>query len=114
RVLEAAADFVDLKSPFFVAHSRRVAALAEGAARATGLGEGEIAGLRRAALVHDLGRVGVSVGLWDKPGPLTDQEWERARLHAYLTERMFARVTGVPHLAALCASDHERADGSGY
>ncbi len=70
--------------------------------------------LYRAGMLHDLGRVGVSAGIWDKPGPLTDDEWERVRLHPYLTERVLGRSGAFAPLAMLAALHHERLDGSGY
>jgi HD-GYP domain-containing protein (c-di-GMP phosphodiesterase class II) len=112
--LEVFADVADLKSPWFGGHSRGVARLVADAARGAGLPEGDVTTVRRAALVHDLGRTGVSNAIWDKPGPLTGSERERVRLHAYLTERMLRRPKALAGLAAVAASDHERLDGSGY
>lgn len=106
-VLTAFADFIDLKSPFLAGHSREVAALV-----ALASGEREPA-LRRAALVHDLGRVAVPSGIWDKPGRLTDGEWERVRLHPYYTERILGRVAALEPLV-VAGMHHERLDGSGY
>ena len=110
----AVADVVDLKSPFFLGHSRGVAELAESAARALGLGDEDAVAVRRAGLFHDLGRVGVSNLVWDKPGPLTAAEWEQVRLHAYHTERVLARSPVLEPLAQLAGMHHERQDGSGY
>jgi HD-GYP domain-containing protein (c-di-GMP phosphodiesterase class II) len=112
--LEAVADFGDLKSPWFTGHSRGVARLAAGAAQTAGLPDDAIIELRRAALVHDLGRTGVPNTIWDKPGPLTDAERERVRLHPYYTERMLARPEALARLGAIAACHHERLDGSGY
>jgi HD-GYP domain-containing protein (c-di-GMP phosphodiesterase class II) len=112
--LEAVADFADLKSPWFSGHSRGVARLAAGAAQAAGLADEAVTGLRRAGLVHDLGRSGVPNTIWDKPGPLTNAERERVRLHAYYTERMLARPEPLAGLGAIAACHHERLDGSGY
>jgi HD-GYP domain-containing protein (c-di-GMP phosphodiesterase class II) len=112
--LEAVADFADLKSPWFTGHSRGVARLAVGAAQAAGLPDQAVTELRRAALVHDLGRSGVPNTIWDKPGPLTDAERERVRLHSYYTERMLARPEALARLGAIAACHHERLDGSGY
>jgi HD-GYP domain-containing protein (c-di-GMP phosphodiesterase class II) len=112
--LETLADFGDLKSPWFTGHSRGVAKLAEAAARAAGLPDETVAELRRAALVHDLGRTGVPNTIWDKRGPLTDAEWERVRLHPYYAERMLARPDALARLGAIAACHHERLDGSGY
>ena len=114
RVLEVFADFTDLKSPFTPGHSRKVAALVSGAAGAGALDPSEATRLRRAALVHDLGRLGVPNNIWDKRGPLNSSEWERVRLYPYLTSRMLARSEALAELGAWAASHRERLDGSGY
>ena len=113
-VLAAMADLVDVKSPPMAGHSRGVANLAAAAARAGGLSADEATTLRRAGFVHDLGRLGVSNTIWDKPGPLTDGDLERVRLHPYLADRMLARVDGLARVRELAARHHERLDGSGY
>jgi HD-GYP domain-containing protein (c-di-GMP phosphodiesterase class II) len=112
--LEAVADFTDLKIPHLLGHSRGVADLAGSAAASLGLPEDEAAQVRRAGLVHDLGRLGVPNTIWDKRGMLTRAEWERIRLHPYLTERMLASSPALAPLAAIAAHHHERLDGSGY
>ena len=106
-VLETFADFVDMKSPCMAGHSRGVAALA-GRASAGGKKLG------RLGLVHDLGRVSVPNGIWDKAGPLTDGEWERVRLHPYYSERILERSAALKPLAICAGMHHERLDGSGY
>jgi HD-GYP domain-containing protein (c-di-GMP phosphodiesterase class II) len=112
--LEALADFVDLKSPYFAGHSRGVADLAAAAARRAGLPPEEVRTLRRAGLVHDIGRSGVPNTIWDKPGPLTALERERVELHSYYTDRMLRRVPTLAELGVIAALAHERLDGSGY
>ena len=112
--LEAIADFTDLKSPWTIGHSRAVADLAHAAATLHGLPPGEATLLRRAGLVHDLGRLGVSNAIWDKPGGLTSSERERVRLHPYLTARMLASSGALAPLGAIAVQHHERLDGSGY
>jgi HD-GYP domain-containing protein (c-di-GMP phosphodiesterase class II) len=111
RALTAFADFVDLKSPYTLGHSRGVAELAAAAA-------GELAAntrtVRRAGLVHDLGRMGVANTIWDKRTPLTAGEVERVRLHPYYTDRILASVPALACLAPVAAEHHERLDGSGY
>jgi HD-GYP domain-containing protein (c-di-GMP phosphodiesterase class II) len=114
RVLQAMADLVDLKSPYFSGHSRGVAALVAAAAATVGLPAGEITELRRAAWLHDLGRLGVSNAILDKPGPLSSAERERARLHPYLTDRMLAGLAPLQTSRRIAGRHHERLDGSGY
>lgn len=109
RVLEVFADFADLKCAYTAGHSREVSRL--GALAAS---ESDAVLLRRAGLVHDLGRVGVPSGVWDKRGPLGAGDWERVRLHAYYTERILARSAVLAPLAPYAGLHHERLDGSGY
>jgi HD-GYP domain-containing protein (c-di-GMP phosphodiesterase class II) len=112
--LEAIADFADLKSPYTMGHSRGVADLAAEAGRHHCLSDDESALVRRAGLVHDLGRLGISNAIWDKQGPLTAVERERVRLHPYLTERILSASSVLAPLGALASQHHERLDGSGY
>lgn len=112
--LLAIANFVDLKSPYSLGHSRAVADLASQAGRRFGLSETERRTLRRAGLIHDLGRLGVSNAIWDKRGPLGLGEWERVRLHPYLTERMLHQSDALAPLSAIAVAHRERLDGSGY
>ncbi|MDP9073539.1 MAG: LuxR C-terminal-related transcriptional regulator [Actinomycetota bacterium] len=113
-VLLAFADFADLKSPWFRGHSRGVSELAAAAATVCRLEIGDVVRVRRAGLLHDLGVVGVPAGVWDRPGPLSSEGWERVRLHPYLSERILRRCTGLAGLASDAGAHHERADGSGY
>ena len=112
--LEAVADFTDLKSPYTLGHSRRVADIAAAAAERTGSPQDEVRLVRRAGLLHDLGRLGVPNSIWDKPGPLTVAEWERVRLHPYLSERMLSASPALAALGTVAGRHHERLDGSGY
>jgi HD-GYP domain-containing protein (c-di-GMP phosphodiesterase class II) len=112
--LEAVADFADVKSPYTVGHSRAVGDLAGDAAKAYGLGDEVARTVRRAGLVHDLGRLGVPNTVWDKQTPLSPAEVERVRMHPYLTERMLAYSPGLRRLGAVAVQHHERLDGSGY
>jgi HD-GYP domain-containing protein (c-di-GMP phosphodiesterase class II) len=112
--LLAIANFVDLKSPYTNGHSGAVAELTAEAGRRAGLPEEEVRGLRRAGLVHDFGRLGVSNAIWDKRGPLGAGDWERVRLHPYLTERMLHGSAALAPLGAVALQHCERLDGSGY
>jgi len=114
RVLEAMADFADLKVPCFSGHGRATGALAQRAAAVLGLSAAEGSALRRAALVQDVGRVGVSDAVWEHPGALDDAAREAVRLHPYLTERTLSRSAWLAEIADLAASHQERLDGSGY
>jgi HD-GYP domain-containing protein (c-di-GMP phosphodiesterase class II) len=112
--LLAIANFVDLKSPYFLGHARAVADLAAEAGGQLKLPEESIRTLRRAGLVHDFGRLGISNSIWDKRGPLGAGEWERVRIHPYLTERMLRQADALAPLAAIAVQHRERLDGSGY
>jgi HD-GYP domain-containing protein (c-di-GMP phosphodiesterase class II)/DNA-binding CsgD family transcriptional regulator len=114
NALRAFADFVDLKSPFLHGHSAGVATLAQRAAGVGGASPRDATHIWRAGLVHDLGRVAVPSGIWNKTGPLSDEEWERVRLHSYYTDRIVVRCGPLDELAEIASSHHERADGSGY
>ncbi len=108
------ADFADLKSPFTLGHSTGVARLAEAAARHLNLTDEAVTELHRAGLLHDLGRVSVPNGIWEKRGPLSASEWERVRLHSYYTERVLSVSSALQPLALLAGMHHERLNGSGY
>lgn len=113
-LVTALGDFVDLKSPYTVGHSRAVAALAAAAGRHAGLPAPSQTRLRRAGHLHDLGRIGVSNLIWEKREPLSVAERERIHLHPYLTGRILSQVRGMEDEARLAVNHHERLDGSGY
>jgi HD-GYP domain-containing protein (c-di-GMP phosphodiesterase class II) len=112
--LSAIGEFAELKSPWLMGHARGVAELAADAGRSGGLPRADVPDLRQAAFVHDIGRLGVSNTIWDKPADLTRSELERVRLHPYLTERMPSFSAGLAPLGAIAGQHHERLDGSGY
>ena len=114
RALFTIADFADMKSPYFVSHSREVSELSAQAAKLMGLSDIDVQMTRQAGLIHDLGCVGISSSIWNKGGALTESEWERVRLHSNFTERIFARSTALAPLGDFAALHHERLDGSGY
>ena len=114
QALTALAHFTDLKSRYFRGHSTGVARLAADAARCAGLAETDADALGRAALVHDVGRVGVPSGIWDRTRPLSGSDWERVRLHPYLTERVLDRCGPLKPFVQVAVHHHERVDGSGY
>ena len=114
EVAAAFGDVTDLKIPFLHGHAGDVARLATGAARRLGLSKAEIDRLEIAALLHDVGRAGVSNAIWEKRGRLTRAEWEQVRMHGYHSERILATSPSLEHTATIAGMHHERLDGSGY
>ncbi len=114
EALAVVADFADLKSPFTGGHSRGVAALAAEAATRAGLSEDDARTVRRAGLVHDIGRVNVPNSVWDKPGPLTRSERDRVETHSLVSEQLLRRSPALAALEPVASAHHERCDGSGY
>lgn len=114
RALTVLADYADIQSHWLAGHSRRVADLAVDAARVLGLDAPTQALVRCAALVHDVGRVGISTHVWERAGPLSQGEWDRVRLHGAYTRQILARAPELAPLAEIASSAHERIDGSGY
>jgi HD-GYP domain-containing protein (c-di-GMP phosphodiesterase class II) len=114
RIAEGFAAVVDAKSPFTATHSARVTEIAVGIAQEMGFAPAELAELRRAGLLHDLGKLSIPNSILDKPGALTAEEWELVRLHPFFTECVLQRIRGFGALALVAASHHERLDGRGY
>jgi len=114
RALAAMGRFADLICPYHSGHSSGVAGLAAAAAARCGMDAAGTRTVRRAGLVHDLGRVAVSAATWGKPGPLSADEWEQVRLHPYRTERVLSRAAFLADLAQVACAHHERLDRSGY
>jgi HD-GYP domain-containing protein (c-di-GMP phosphodiesterase class II) len=110
----ALGDFADLQTPFSTSHSTAIGTLAASAARQCRMPESEVTVVRRAGFLHDIGRVGVSAGIWGKPGPLSEADWERVRLHPYYAHRILAQPIALAEIGAVAAAHHERLDGSGY
>jgi putative nucleotidyltransferase with HDIG domain len=114
RIAEAFASVIDAKSPFTSQHSQGVAEIAGRIARQLDLAAHERRNLRRAALLHDIGKLGVSSRILDKAGPLTDTEWVAMRRHPEMTQRILQHVSAFGALAETAAAHHERLDGRGY
>jgi HD-GYP domain-containing protein (c-di-GMP phosphodiesterase class II) len=112
--LSALGDFADLKSHYLVGHSRGVAELAGRAALEYGLTQEVATTVRRAGYVHDIGRVGVSSGIWEATRRLKPDELEKIRMHPYLTQQVLGRSPFLRSLSDIAISHHERLDGSGY
>ncbi len=114
RIAEAFARVVDAKSPFTARHSERVAELAVGIGRALGSDPLTLRELRRAGLLHDVGKLAVSNLILDKAGRLTDEEFAQVREHPVYSLRILERAPCFAPIAALAANHHERLDGRGY
>ena len=105
---------VDAKSPFTAGHSSRVALIADQLSEQLGLGAAERRWLRRGALLHDLGKLGVSNQILDKPGKLDPSEWAAVQRHALHTEQILGRISAFGVLARVAGAHHEKLDGTGY
>jgi HD-GYP domain-containing protein (c-di-GMP phosphodiesterase class II) len=113
-IAEGFAHVVDARSPFTGRHSRRVADYAIEIARIIGCTPGQIRSLGRAALLHDIGKLGLRQSIMEKPGKLTPDEFAEVRLHTTYTRAILWRVPAFREFADLAASHHERLDGRGY
>ncbi len=114
NICGAFAEVIDAKSPFTFMHSRGVAQAAVAAGRQMGLPENEIVDLRRAALLHDIGKLSVPNTILEKPAKLDDAEWAVVRKHPFYTLEILKRVPGFVSISEVAAAHHEKLDGSGY
>jgi putative nucleotidyltransferase with HDIG domain len=114
RVAEAFARVVDAKSPWTYQHSTRVAEIAVGVAQQFSCPAELERDIRRAALLHDIGKLGVSNLILDKPGKPTEEEFEQIRKHPDYTQQILERVDAFETLADVASAHHERLDGRGY
>ncbi len=105
---------VDAKSPFTAGHSARVSEISDRVADRLGMPHPQRRWLRRGALLHDVGKLGVSNTILDKPGKLDVHEWEVIKLHPAYSEQILARVPPFAELARIVGAHHERLDGRGY
>jgi len=105
---------VDSKSPYTSGHSARVALYADMIGQTLGVSAEGRRWLKRAALLHDLGKLGVSNSVLDKPAPLDAAEWHAVKLHASYTEAILSRIGAFGDLARVAGAHHERLDGGGY
>lgn len=113
-ISRAFARVVDAKSPWTYRHSERVTEFALAVGRRLGMGDDDLRELRRAALLHDIGKLGVSNMILDKEGPLTDEEYEQVKRHPVYSRKILARVSPFEQVAEIAGRHHERLDGSGY
>ncbi len=114
RIAAAFGRVVDAKSPYTAGHSERVALYTDLIAEQLGVSAERRRWLRRAALLHDIGKLGVSNSILDKPGKLDDEEWRQVQNHARFTEEILSRIGAFAELAQVAGAHHERLDGKGY
>ena len=114
RICEAFADVVDAKSPFTYRHSVGVADVATSMATVLQLAPDRVQLVRRAALLHDLGKLAIPNSVLDKPGNLTPEEWDMVVQHPRLTREILNRIDSFAELAEIAGAHHEKLDGSGY
>ena len=113
-IAQAFARVIDAKSPFTSGHSERVAVFSDLIAEEMGYTRARRRWLKRAALLHDIGKLGVSNSVLDKPGKLDDDEWVAMRDHSRLSEDILSRISAFADLAVVAGAHHERLDGKGY
>jgi len=114
KICAAFAELIDAKSPFTYRHSREVADTAVEIGRWLGMNPRSLNQLRRAALLHDIGKLSVSNSILEKPGELTNDEWRAVKKHPYYTLEILKRIPGFERLSEDAAAHHERLDGTGY
>ena len=113
-IAAAFGEVVDSKSPYTAGHCDRVALFTDMIAEELGLSFLDRRWLNRAALLHDIGKLGVSNSVLDKPGKLDEQEWGEMRLHAVYSEEILSRISAFGEIARIGGAHHERLDGKGY
>jgi len=110
----AFAQIIDSKSPYTSGHSERVTTFTDLIAGELGTNDSRRRWLRRGALLHDVGKLGVSSTILDKPGKLDEVEWASIRMHPVYTEQVLSRVAAFEELSRVAAAHHEKLDGTGY
>jgi HD-GYP domain-containing protein (c-di-GMP phosphodiesterase class II) len=113
-IAAAFAQVIDSKSPYTSGHSERVTLFTDLIAEQMGFSNEKRRWLKRAALLHDIGKLGVSNSILDKPAKLDDAEWAAMKLHALYSEQILSRIDAFSDLALVAAAHHERLDGKGY
>jgi len=114
QIAEAFVAVIDAKSPWTHQHSDRACAIATGIAAVLSIDATAMRDLRRAARLHDIGKLAISNRILDTPGRLTDEQYAKVKEHPVWTRRILERVPGFSELAPLASAHHERLDGSGY
>lgn len=114
NICQAFADIIDAKSPFTYRHSNGVADAAVGISRQFGLNEEDVVFMRRASLLHDVGKLGVSNSILEKPAKLENREWAEVKKHPFYSYEILHKIPGFEDLSEVAGAHHEKLDGSGY
>lgn len=114
EIVLALSKTLETRDPYIGTHSRELAVYSEKVARQLGLSEMETRELCWAALLHDIGKVGIEDQVLHKPGPLTPEEWEIMKTHAAIGAHIVKGITGFERIATIILAHHERMDGRGY
>ncbi|MDQ3572381.1 MAG: HD-GYP domain-containing protein [Actinomycetota bacterium] len=114
EVVAALAQALEERDRYTGEHSASVVNLAARVAEALALDADEVRRIRTAALLHDIGKVGIPDRILYKPGPLDDREWEIMRQHPAIGERILRAIPGMGVIARVVRHEHERWDGDGY
>lgn len=114
KICMAFAEVIDAKSPFTYRHSNGVADAAVEIGQWFGMNPKSLKLLRRAALLHDIGKLSVPNSILEKPGKLTSEEWTSIKAHPYYTLEILNKIPGFDRLSQDAAAHHEKLDGSGY
>jgi putative nucleotidyltransferase with HDIG domain len=114
RICSAFAEVIDAKSPFTYRHSHGVADAAMEIGRWFGMNVQTLKQLRRAALLHDIGKLSVPNSVLEKPAKLSPEEWAVVKTHPYFTFEILRKIPGFERLSQDAAAHHEKLDGSGY
>lgn len=114
NIAAAFAKVIDAKSPFTSGHSERVTVFTDLIAKGLGIDEEKRRWLRRAALLHDIGKLGISNSILDKPGKLSDGEYHQIKRHPVYSKDILSKINVFSDLSNVAAGHHERLDGLGY
>lgn len=114
NICQAFAEIIDAKSPFTYRHSNGVADAAVAISRQLALNPEDVVFMRRVALLHDVGKLGVSNSILEKPAKLDDREWASVKRHPFYSYEILHKIPGFEDLSEVAGAHHEKLDGSGY
>jgi diguanylate cyclase (GGDEF)-like protein/putative nucleotidyltransferase with HDIG domain len=114
QLINTMASVIDAREPWVLGHSQRVAKYEVAVGTELGLASAELAVVQTGGLLHDLGKIGISEAILNKPGRLTDAEYQAMKEHAAIGERILTDITSLRDVTRIVGEHHERFDGGGY